>query len=507
MTRVIALKTSDALPDDQPQLLSLSLDGKPLTVAALREAAALLLPDASALALQYTDSDGDQVTINSDADLKELAAYMGDEQLERVQVTATAKRAASAVQTQLRGLVTAMSKLTAKPRPKPSAANAINLLVATLETIDVAEEASELKEVKDQLLTVLEDEDFRRSVDELSASEEFKDLAQVLVAAIYAEDAELIEETATARFEELLEFAKQVVARCPTLKPTLVSVAKHCMAGLVRYNDEELERDDSTSSSSSSSSCDDQDTVSVDISTEEVAVHLGIICDGCEKAPLVGVRYKSLEVPDFDLCEECEASGKWTSHEPFIKITDPSRAPKQKRTSELVHPFVTCDGCEMSPIVGIRFNSKTVDDFDLCEACEASGKWDETHGPATTTVTMATMATAVTESSATTASSTTTASLTAITITMVPQEFLSTVPRRTTLAHQVFRAILPTRDMAHRVMKVRQDSLVVAHLPTPTMRALPVSLDTAILVFVDLGISAARLQILIPEATTMGLLI
>ncbi|KAG2525785.1 hypothetical protein BBO99_00004485 [Phytophthora kernoviae] len=363
MDRVIALKTSTDTGDEMPHLVSLTLNNKTLTVSELREVAALLLPDVATFSLRYTDSDGDQVTINSDADLKELDEYMEDERLERVEVVATpqgpaaTKRAATVVQTQLRGLVTAMSKLTAKTKTKPSAANAMNLLVATLETIDVAEEANELNLVKEQLLTVLGDEDFRKTVDELSASEEFKDLADVLMTAIYEENTDLIEETTTVRFEELLEFAKYVVARCPTLKLTLVSVAKHCMTGL--------------------------ETMSVDISSEEVAVHLGVICDGCEKAPLVGVRYKSLEVPDFDLCEECEASGKWMSNEPFIKITDPSRAPKQKRTSELVHPFVTCDGCEMSPIVGIRFKSKTAEDFDLCEACEASGKWDETHGPFT----------------------------------------------------------------------------------------------------------------------------
>ncbi|EEY57808.1 uncharacterized protein PITG_00391 [Phytophthora infestans T30-4] len=379
MTKTIELTTSGTEPLTQ----TLALASEPLTVATLRaEAAALLAGNAKTFSLRYTDSDGDEVTIAHDADVKELADYMDDEQLERVTVTvvsqeAAGRRAASAVQTQLRGLVTAMSKLaTTKPK-QPTPANAMNLLVASLQTMDVAEDSEELAAIKKQLLEILDDDEFKKAVEELCASEELKDLADVMVAAIYAEDAVAIEETATARLDELLVFAQRLVARCPTLKPAMVNVAKNCMSGLVRLNDEGL-ADDGTSSSSSSSAED------VELEAREVAVHFGIICDGCDKEPLVGVRYKSLETPDFDVCEDCEASGQWAEHEPFIKIADPSRAPKHQRTPERVaHPFVRCDGCETSPIVGPRFKSKTAYDFDLCQACEASGKWKESHGPFT----------------------------------------------------------------------------------------------------------------------------
>lgn len=37
-----------------------------------------------------------------------------------------------------------------------------------------------------------------------------------------------------------------------------------------------------------------------------------------------------------------------------------------------VHTYVTCDGCGMSPIVGIRYKCTTCFDFDLCGTCEAS---------------------------------------------------------------------------------------------------------------------------------------
>ncbi|XP_061473308.1 sequestosome-1 isoform X2 [Rhineura floridana] len=44
----------------------------------------------------------------------------------------------------------------------------------------------------------------------------------------------------------------------------------------------------------------------------------------------------------------------------------------QERLSNVVHPNVTCDGCD-GPVVGARFKCTICPDYDLCSACEGKG--------------------------------------------------------------------------------------------------------------------------------------
>jgi peptidoglycan hydrolase-like protein with peptidoglycan-binding domain len=94
------------------------------------------------------------------------------------------------------------------------------------------------------------------------------------------------------------------------------------------------------------------------------AAHGNVRCDGCNVFPIVGPRYNCTVCPDFDLCAKCEASSVHPAEHPLLKLRQPV-------STQVVHHGITCDGCQQSPITGVRFKCRTCPDFDLCEACEA----------------------------------------------------------------------------------------------------------------------------------------
>ena len=57
------------------------------------------------------------------------------------------------------------------------------------------------------------------------------------------------------------------------------------------------------------------------VKSENFSVHECVNCNGCQKCPIVGIRYKCLTCHDYDLCEACEDSINH-SH-PMLKIKTP----------------------------------------------------------------------------------------------------------------------------------------------------------------------------------------
>lgn len=56
---------------------------------------------------------------------------------------------------------------------------------------------------------------------------------------------------------------------------------------------------------------------------EQKPVHIGITCDGCDKDPIKGIRFKCKTCLDFDLCEKCLLKGIHKQHD-FQLIRTPS---------------------------------------------------------------------------------------------------------------------------------------------------------------------------------------
>ncbi|CAF1169940.1 unnamed protein product [Adineta steineri] len=51
--------------------------------------------------------------------------------------------------------------------------------------------------------------------------------------------------------------------------------------------------------------------------------HVGVICDGCNRSPIIGIRYKCLECFDYDLCESCADRQLIHTHHVMAKIRTP----------------------------------------------------------------------------------------------------------------------------------------------------------------------------------------
>jgi hypothetical protein len=66
-----------------------------------------------------------------------------------------------------------------------------------------------------------------------------------------------------------------------------------------------------------------EQNIEKEIENKSKAVHSSYICDGCDKGPIYGTRYKCTVCHDFDYCEECEKKFSETHNHPFLKIRKP----------------------------------------------------------------------------------------------------------------------------------------------------------------------------------------
>jgi len=116
-------------------------------------------------------------------------------------------------------------------------------------------------------------------------------------------------------------------------------------------------------------------------------IHYGIICDGCNDN-IYGTRYKCASCPDYDLCSKCY--GDIEKHHDlghtFYHLKTPVardqrwqlayQAPLYAEGVDVaslsdVHEGFYCDGCDVSPIKGVRYRCMDCVDYDLCEKCRA----------------------------------------------------------------------------------------------------------------------------------------
>jgi hypothetical protein len=80
-----------------------------------------------------------------------------------------------------------------------------------------------------------------------------------------------------------------------------------------------------TPASRPDASCQASASINSESQTRERPVHTHVTCDGCGVHPIVGIRYKCSVREDYDLCEACEA--RQQQPYPMLKIYRPEQAP------------------------------------------------------------------------------------------------------------------------------------------------------------------------------------
>jgi hypothetical protein len=117
--------------------------------------------------------------------------------------------------------------------------------------------------------------------------------------------------------------------------------------------------------------CEQPTELSENIQGDGVAVHENVKCDGCGTVPITGDRYKCTVCHNFDLCSACEQKNIHPNSHPLLKLKE---APRRD-----IHYGVTCDGCGVVPIQGVRFKCLVCPNYDLCGACEAKNSHPSSH--------------------------------------------------------------------------------------------------------------------------------
>ena len=125
-----------------------------------------------------------------------------------------------------------------------------------------------------------------------------------------------------------------------------------------------------------------QDLLGSEDEDEVKPAGLGFVCDEF-KGPheVVDLEGGPSEVNTIGLKRKKNVKRKrvWVTQ----KSTDIQRRRKRFRQAKpgvganVTHWEITCDGCDMYPIVGFRYKCAVCDDYDLCGSCKNAGKHPE----------------------------------------------------------------------------------------------------------------------------------
>ena len=117
--------------------------------------------------------------------------------------------------------------------------------------------------------------------------------------------------------------------------------------------------------------CSDHDfeCIEVPILANGLAAHNEYKCVSCYMRPIIGGCFICADCNHFSLCQNCYFTRNFQN----LKVRGHNH--ETHRIELIVEPrrqirkYVKCHGCQMMPIVGVRYKCENCFDFDLCEKC------------------------------------------------------------------------------------------------------------------------------------------
>ncbi|KAF8487829.1 hypothetical protein JB92DRAFT_2758552, partial [Gautieria morchelliformis] len=98
-------------------------------------------------------------------------------------------------------------------------------------------------------------------------------------------------------------------------------------------------------------------------------VHRDISCDGCQVPSIPGVRWKCLVCKSHDRCDKCHSAGIYMHPH---KPEHPEVTIQAPQNPDIVLHDVPCRGCKEDQIRGTRWKCLQCKDYDLCDSCHSS---------------------------------------------------------------------------------------------------------------------------------------
>jgi hypothetical protein len=113
----------------------------------------------------------------------------------------------------------------------------------------------------------------------------------------------------------------------------------------------------------------DFECIEVPILANGLAAHNEYKCVSCYMRPIIGGCFVCADCNHFSLCQNCYFTRSFHN----LKVRGHNH--ETHRIELIVEPrrqirkYVKCHGCQMLPIVGVRYKCENCFDFDLCEKC------------------------------------------------------------------------------------------------------------------------------------------